>query len=149
MGSLFAEQYPKVASRLLLEPGKCDDPQCVQTIYCVRFPDRTRTFEVDDEFPEITQSLLGIVYPHFVGPIPSMSIVEFQVDVDTEKLTTGLKIPKESLLYLKPVNGVPCKFRTRYDTMPWLLSVTAAQWASPDRLRASLRSTDAAYALRV
>ena len=28
-----------------------------------------------------------------------MSIVEFQVDVEQGKLTTGLKIPKESLLY--------------------------------------------------
>ena len=149
MGSLFAEKYPKVASRLLLEPGKCDDPHVERLLEAFAFLTARVHLKVDDEFPEITQSLLGIVYPHFIRPIPSMSIVEFQVDVEHGKLTTGMKIPKDSLLYSKPVNGVPCKFRTCYDTMLWPLTVTAAQWASPDRLRSSLRSTDAAYALRV
>jgi len=26
MGAEFAAKYPKIASRLLLEPGKCEDP---------------------------------------------------------------------------------------------------------------------------
>jgi type VI secretion system protein ImpG len=149
MGSLFAEKYPKVASRLLLEPGKCDDPHVERLLEAFAFLTARVHLKVDDEFPEITQSLLGIVYPHFIRPIPSMSIVEFQADVEHGRLTTGLTIPKESLLYSKPVAGVPCKFRTCYETTLWPLTVSAAQWTSPDRLRAPLRSTDAAYALRV
>ena len=149
MGSLFAEKYPKVASRLMIEPGKCEDPHVERLLEAFAFLAARVHLKVDDDFPEITQSLLGIVYPHFTRPIPSMSIVEFQVDVEQGKLTTGLKIPKETLLYSKPVGGVPCKFRTCYDTTLYPLTVTAAQWASPDRLRSALRAADAAYALRV
>jgi len=149
MGALFSEKYPKVASRLLIEPGKCEDPHVERLLEAFAFLAARVHLKVDDEFPEITQSLLGIIYPHFIRPIPSMSIVEFQVDVDQGKLTTGLKIPKETLIYSRPVGGVPCKFRTSYDTTLYPVAVTAAQWSSPDRLRPALRAVDAAYALRV
>src|SRR5438309_3839237 len=112
----FREKYPKVASRLLLEPDKCEDPHVERLLEAFSFLAARVHLKIDDEFPEITESLLGTVYPHFIRPIPSMSIVEFQVDVEQGKLTTGLKIPKESLLYSRAVAGVPCKFRTCYDT---------------------------------
>src|SRR5689334_18901574 len=149
MGVLFSEKYPKVASRLAIEPAKCEDPHVERLLEAFAFLAARVHLKVDDEFPEITESLLGIVYPHFVRPIPSMSIVEFQVDVEQGKLTTGLKIPKESLLYSRAVAGVPCKFRTCYDTTLYPLIVNAAQWTSPDRLQPALRAADAAYALRV
>src|SRR4051794_34278824 len=149
MGAQFAEKYPKVASRLLIEPGKCEDPHVERLLEAFAFLAARVHLKVDDEFPEITQALLGIVYPHFVRPIPSMSIVEFQVDVEQGGLTTGLTIEKESMLYSKPVGGVPCKFRTCYETTLWPLAVTATNWTSPDRLRPALRATDAVHALRL
>lgn len=149
IGAQFAEKYPKIASRLLLEPAKCEDPHVERLLESFAFLAARVHLKVDDEFPEITQALLGIVYPHFVRPIPSMSIVEFQVDLEQGKLTTGLKIERESILYSRPVAGVPCKFRTCYDTTLWPLSVTATDWTSPDRLKPSLRAPDAAYALRL
>src|SRR3954447_22111523 len=83
MGAQFAEKYPKVASRLLMEPGgKTADPHVERIGETFAFLAARVHLKVDDEFPEITQALLGIVYPHFVRPIPSMSIVEFQVDVE-------------------------------------------------------------------
>ena len=149
IGAQFAEKYPKIASRLLLEPAKCEDPHVERLLEAFAFLAARVHLKVDDEFPEITQALLGIVYPHFVRPIPSMSIVEFQVDLEQGKLTTGLKIERESILYSRPVAGVPCKFRTCYDTTLWPLSVTATDWTSPDRLKPSLRAPDAACALRL
>jgi len=47
------------------------------------------------------------------------------------------------------VDGVPCKFRTCYDTTLWPLSVTAASWTTPDRLKPPLKAADAAGALRL
>ena len=105
----------------------------------VRVPDARVHLKLDDDFPRSREALLGIVYPHFIRPIPSMSIVEFQVDVEHGKLTTGLKIPKDSLLYSRPVNGVPCKFRTCYDTTLWPLTVTAAEWKQPGPPASSLK----------
>ena len=32
--------------------------------------------KIDDEFPEITEALLSILYPHYIRPMPAMSVVE-------------------------------------------------------------------------
>jgi type VI secretion system protein ImpG len=78
-----------------------------------------------------------------------MSIVELQLDMERGKLTTGLKIDRGTVLYSRPVGGVPCKFRTCYDATLWPVGVAAAEWKSPDQLRPPLRALDAAYALRL
>ncbi|MFN3322427.1 MAG: type VI secretion system baseplate subunit TssF [Bryobacteraceae bacterium] len=149
MASLFAEKYPKVASRLMIEQDKCDDPHVERLIEAFAFLAARVHLKLDDEFPEITEALLNIVYPHFIRPIPSMSIVEFQLDIEKGKLTTGLPIERQTVLYSRPVNGVPCKFRTCYDTTLWPVTVTEAEWRTPDRLQPAIRTTDSAAAIRV
>jgi type VI secretion system protein ImpG len=150
MGAQFAEKYPKIASRLLLEPSKeSEDPHVERLIEAFAFLAARVHLKVDDDFPEITEALLGIVYPHFIQPLPSMSIVEFQVDLEQGKLTSGLTIKRDTPLYSRPVGGVPCKFRTCYDTTLWPLAVTAAEWRSPDRLQGGMKVSDATFALRL
>ncbi len=149
MGAQFAERYPKIAARLLLEPTKCEDPHVERLLDAFAFLAARVHLKIDDEFPEITEALLGLVYPHFIRPIPSMSIVEFQVDLEQGKLTTSFKIDRHSMLFSRPVGGVPCKFRTCYDTILWPVSVTSAEWKSPDRLQPALKAADAVYALRL
>ena len=78
-----------------------------------------------------------------------MSIVEFQVDLEQGKLTTGLAIPRDTMLYSKPVAGVPCKFRTSFHTTLWPISVTGAEWKTPDRLRPAIKASDSPFALRM
>ena len=29
---------------------------------------------IDDDFPQITEALLNILYPHYLRPVPSMSV---------------------------------------------------------------------------
>ena len=149
IGAQFAEKYPKIAARLVLEPTKCDDPHVERLLEGFAFLAARVHLKIDDEFPEITEALLGIVYPHFIRPLPSMSIVQFHLDPEKGKLSTGCAIPRETLLYSRPVDGVPCKFRTCYDTTLWPIAVTAAAWTSPDRLKPPLRAADASGALRI
>ncbi len=146
---LFAEKYPKVASRLVLEPSKCEDPHVERLIEAFAFLAARVHLKIDDEFPEISEALLGVLYPHFIRPIPSMSIVEFQLDADQGKLSTGLPIERGSVLHSRPVGGIPCKFRTCYDTTLWPVSVVAAEWKTPDRLQPAIKATDANAALRI
>jgi len=110
----FAEKYPKVASRLALEPTKCEDPHVERLLESFAFLAARIHLKMEDEFPEISDGLLSIVYPQLVRPIPSMSIVEFQLDPEKGKLASGMKIERNSLLFSKPVGGVPCTFRTCY-----------------------------------
>jgi type VI secretion system protein ImpG len=149
MGAEFAEKYPKIASRLLLEADRCEDPHVERMIEAFAFLAGRVHLKIDDEFPEITESLLGILYPHYIRPIPPMSIVEFHLDPEQGKLTTGFKVPRGSLLYSRPVDGVPCRFRTCYETTLWPVRVVEAQWRTPDRLQPAIKAADAVAALRV
>ncbi len=147
MGAEFAAHYPKVASRLQLEPTRCEDPHVERMLEAVALLAARVHLRLDDDFPEITQALLNVVYPHYTRPIPSMSVAEFQLRED--KLTTSFKIPRDTLLYSRPVDGMPCKFRTCYDTEVWPVRVVEAQWVALDRLDPPLKYPGAAAALRV
>ena len=149
MGAEFAERYPKVAGRLMLEPNKCEDPHVERMLEAFAFLAARVHLKIDDDFPEITEALLNVVFPHYVRPIPAMSIVEIKLDADQGKLTTGYKLPRGSMLYSRPVDGVPCKFQTSYDTTLWPVAVSAAQWTTPDRLKPAARFGDAAAVLRI
>jgi type VI secretion system protein ImpG len=150
MGAQFAEKYPKIASRLRLESSKeTEDPHVERLIEAFALLAARVHLKLDDDFPEITEALLNVVYPHFVRPIPSMAIADFQVDIEHGKLTTGLKIPRNTTLYSRPVGGVPCKFRTCYDTTLWPILITAAEWKTPDLLKPAVKAADAAHALRL
>ena len=93
----FAEKHPKVASRLVLEPTKCEDPHVERLLEAFAFLAARVHLKIDDEFPEISEALLTVVYPQLVRPIPSMTIVEFQPDPEKGKLTTGMRIERNSM----------------------------------------------------
>ena len=149
MGVEFADKYPKIASRLSLEPDKCEDPHVERLLEAFAFLAARVHLKIDDEFPEITEALLSIIYPHFIRPVPSMTIADFRVNPEQGQIGGGLKIPRGSMLSSRPVGGVPCKFRTCYDTYVWPLSVVAAEWKTPDRLQPAIKAPEAAAALRV
>ena len=112
MGAEFADKYPKVASRLQLEPDKCEDPHVERLLEAFAFLAARVRLKIDDEFPEITESLLGILYPTFLAPVPSMSVIQFVLNSEQVSLQTGQVIPKGSTLASAPVDGIPCRFRT-------------------------------------
>ncbi len=146
MGAEFAEKYPSVASHLILGPNGSEDPHVERLVESFAFLAARIHLKLNDDLPEITESMLNVVYPHFLRPIPSMSIVEFNVDPDQGKLTGSLQVPRDTLLYSRPVEGVQCKFRTCYDTVVQPLRITSASWRAPERLDPPLKATDAVAA---
>jgi type VI secretion system protein ImpG len=149
LGAEFANKYPKVAGRLLLEAGKCDDPHVERLLEGFAFLAARVHLKIDDEFPNIVESLISILYPYYLRPIPSASVVQFHLDPEQGKLMSGLPIPKGSLLYSPPVNGTPCKFRTCYETTLWPFEVKAADWRSPDRVQPPASVPGAMAVIRV
>ncbi|MBI4877700.1 MAG: type VI secretion system baseplate subunit TssF [Acidobacteria bacterium] len=149
MGAEFADKYPKIASRLLIEPTRCEDPHVERIVEAFAFLAARVHLKIDDEFPEITGALLSILYPHFIRPVPSMSIVEFQTDPEQSGLSAGLRIRRGAALYSRTVEGFPCRFQTCYDTTLWPVVVTDAQWRSPDRLPVPVKAPGMVAALRV
>ena len=104
MGAEFAKKYPKIAGRLQLEPDKCEDPHTERLIEAFAFLCGRIHKKIDDDFPEITESLLNILYPHYINPIPSMSVVQFEPAKKTIP-PVGYRIEKDTALYSKPVAG--------------------------------------------
>src|SRR3954471_12191662 len=145
----FAEKHPKVASRLVLEPTKCEDPHVERLLEAFAFLAARVHLKLEDEFPEITEALLTLVYPQLVRPLPSMSVVEFQLDPEKGKLTSGLRIDRNSQLFSKPISGVPCTFRTCYETTLWPVTVAAAELSPPSRLKPAVKTSDSAWAVRL
>ena len=132
-GADFARRYPKVAARLMLEPDKCEDPHVERLIEAVAFMAGRIQLKLDDEFPELTESLLNVLYPHYLAPVPSMSVVQFAVDPDQGKLTAGYHIPRGTALHSPPVQGTRCRFRTSYPVTLWPVEVVAASLESAKR----------------
>jgi type VI secretion system protein ImpG len=149
LGAEFAQKYPKIAGRLLLEAGKCEDPHVERLLEGFAFLAARVHLKIDDEFPQIVEALFNILYPNYLRPIPSMSVVQFHLDPEQGKLTSGLKIERGSLLYSQPVNGAPCKFRTCYETTLWPVVLQSAQWRLPDRIQPPVKASGAVGALRL
>jgi type VI secretion system protein ImpG len=128
MGKEFAADWGKIAERLALEPGKCEDPHVERLIEAFALIAGRIHHKIDDEFPEITESLLNILYPHYLRPIPSMSIAQFHVDPEQGALATGHTVKKNTNLSTGPIAGknTTCSFRTCYPVTLWPLEVTAA-----------------------
>ena len=70
MGAEFARRYPKVAGRLQLERDKCEDPHVERLLEGFAFLAARVHLKIDDDFPEISESFLNIVYPHYMRPLP-------------------------------------------------------------------------------
>ncbi len=125
MGAEFAKKYPKIAGRLELEPDKCDDPHTERMIEAFAFLSARIHKKIDDDFPRITESLLNIVYPHYVRPIPSMSVVNFAPIKQTVP-PGGYTIEKGTALYSKTMDGITCQFTTTYPVEIWPVDVAFA-----------------------
>ena len=147
MAAEFAAKYPKIASRLLLEADRSEDPHVERLIQAFAFLAARVHHKINDEYPEITESLLNVLYPHYLSPIPSMSIVQFVLDPDQGKITSGYRIDKGTTLYSDPVSGSPCRFCTCYPVTLWPLELVSARLDSMDRMGPAHKS--AASVLRL
>ncbi len=116
MGADFARKYPKIAARLLIDEEKIEDPHVERMIEAFAFLAGRINLKLDDELPEITESFLNVIYPHYLSPIPSMAISQFLLGSPKNKITVIQKIERGAKLYSRPIDGSPCNFKTCYDT---------------------------------
>ncbi len=149
MGAEFADQYPKVAGRLLLKPNECDDPHVERLIEAFALLSGRVHHKLDDEFPEITEALLDVLYPHYLRPVPSQAIAQFQLDPSQSAVTAATQVPAGTALHTKPNDGHLCTFRTCYPVSLWPLRVTNASVSVSTRFAAASLSSDAAAVIRI
>src|SRR2546423_15516570 len=117
LGQEFAKQYPAAAGRLLLEPNRSADPHVERLIESFALLAGRIHHKLDDEFPELTDALLSVLYPHYLAPVPSCGVMQFVADPTRTPLHDGFLIPRGSRLVTAAVDDVPCRYRSTYPVM--------------------------------
>lgn len=148
LGQEFASQYPKIASRLLIEGDNCEDPHTERLIEAFSFLAARVHKKLDDEFPEIVESFLEVLYPHYLRPTPSMSIVEFSMG-KSKNVTEAYRVARHTEIHANPVEGVVCKFRTCYPVELWPIEVQQASFVEMERSAFNGHSADLVARLRI
>jgi len=119
----FARRFPAIAARLKLDSIPSQDPHVERLIEAFAFVAARIQRRLDDEYPELTDALLGILYPEYLAPIPSVRIVQFDADPQQLALRDGLLIDRHKELLTRAVDGIPCRFRTVFPVRLWPLVV--------------------------
>jgi type VI secretion system protein ImpG len=154
MGGEFSRKHPRIAGRLLLDPDACGDPHVERLLEAFAFMAARVHRRLDDDFPQLSEGLLNLLYPSYLRPVPAMTVVECLPDPAQGKKTAGMTIPRGTpLLSRQTVDGMPVRFRTSYDVALWPFRVSEAEWRQPERLqtpaRATLSGTQAVAAARL
>lgn len=143
----FAESYPKVAGRLQMSGENVEDPHVERLIESFALLAARVHKKLDDEYPEFTDALLQVLYPHYLRPFPSCSVACFDIGSGVSQLTTATRIDRGTLLNARPINGLACKFRTAYPV--WLAPLRIRQFAYSNTIRAPESYRLPAYATGV
>jgi len=118
IGPEFARANPEIA-RYLADPGA--DPDVDRLLEGVAFLCGRIRQKLDDELPELTASLMSLLWPHYLRPIPSLSILELLPDI--EAMQAPLVVPAGAEFASRPIDGTRCRYRAAWPTRvrPWAL----------------------------
>ncbi len=117
-GKLFSEIYPQL-SRFL--GGRNTDPDVERLLEGFAFLTGKLREKVEDEFPELTHSIINMLWPNYLRPVPSLSILRFK---PTGEAATRQIIPRATKVEsgeLKELEEegkdekIICRFRTCRD----------------------------------
>jgi type VI secretion system protein ImpG len=126
----FRQRYPAAAARLQLEENRSPDPHVERLIEAFALLTARTQLKLNDEFPELTDALLHVLYPHFLSPIPSLAMMQFDLPADRGN-ENGVDIPAKSMLRTQRPGDPPCRFRTCYPLKLWPIEIAEARLHPP------------------
>ena len=110
MGHEFSRAHPEVA-HFLAEGGT--DPDVERLLEGFAFLTGRIRQKLDDEFPEITHALVSLLMPHYLRPIPPISLIEWQPI--RGMVRKPYRVPRGTEIASIPVDGTSCRFQTCLD----------------------------------
>lgn len=128
LGEEFARANPDIASRLRIESAGSQDPYIERLLEGFAYINARTRKKLDDDYPELAEALLGVLYPHYVAPIPSMSLVKFELDSSQGSMVKGYKIANQTPLEAETPDADTCRFRTCGELTLFPISVTGAKF---------------------
>jgi len=134
MGAEFARDFPKIAGRLNLGSLEVADPYVERLLEGFAFLAARVQLKLEAEFPTFTQSLLQMVYPHYMAPTPSMAVVRLYPDAALQAMPQGALLPAGTELrsLLGTEDQTNCDFRTGHAIRLLPVEISEAEYvASP------------------
>jgi type VI secretion system protein ImpG len=110
LGREFADRNPALAP-FLGQAGR--DPDVERLLEGFAFLTGRLRQKLDDELPELTHSLMQLLWPNYMRPFPAMSIVQFDPMTQPGR---GVIVNRDTAMESEPVDGMMCRFRTCYTT---------------------------------
>ncbi len=125
LGKTFSEQNPGL-SKFLSSQG--DDPDVERLFEGFAFLTGRIRQKLDDELPEITHSLINLLWPNYLNPVPCMSILQFTPF--EQALSIKKTIPKHCDIESIAVEKTSCRFSSCYDVDLYPINITDAKAGS-------------------
>ena len=109
-GREFADSYPEL-TRFLSEQNT--DPDVERLLEGFAFLTGNLRAKIEDEFPELTHGLLNMLWPNYLRPVPSMTIMQFSVIPGA--IAQPALVKQGCQLDSLPIDDVTCHFQTCHD----------------------------------
>lgn len=138
-GKEFAQAHPDRARFLNIDAVGDRDPYVERLFEGFAFLAGRIREKLDDSFPELTEGLISLLWPHLHHEIPSMTVIECRPRKG--HLQEMRKLPRGSELLSNPVgsDAVTCKFITTSDILLNPISLLSLNKSVDTRGNASLR----------
>jgi len=114
LGRRFSERNPALAP-FLAETGQ--DPDVERLLEGFAFLTARLRQKLDDELPELTHSLMHLLWPNYMRPMPAFSILQFD---PLKYAGPSVRVARDTAVESVLIQGDRCRFRTCYatDVMP-------------------------------
>ncbi|MBI6853002.1 type VI secretion system baseplate subunit TssF [Pseudomonas cichorii] len=124
LGSRFAERNPALAP-FLGQAGQ--DPDVERLLEGFAFLTGRLRQKLDDELPELTHSLMQLLWPNYMRPFPAVSMLQFE---PLEHSGSGIVVARGTPVESVPVEDTVCHFRTCYETAVLPLRLSAVNYSA-------------------
>jgi type VI secretion system protein ImpG len=132
LGGEFALEFPKIAARLGLDSFECADPYVERLLEGFAFLAARVQLKIDSEFPRFTEQILENLCPHYLGPTPSMAVVQLHPDPRQSTLNDGFVVPRGTVLRgnLRRGETTACEYRTAHAVALWPIELVKLSHAA-------------------
>jgi type VI secretion system protein ImpG len=123
LGRRFAERSPALAP-FLGQTGR--DPDVERLLEGFAFLTGRLRQKLDDELPELSHSLMQLLWPNYMRPLPAFSILQFD---PLKRSGPALMVERDTPVESEPIDDVHCRFRTCYPTEVLALDLIALNYS--------------------
>ncbi|NBF06189.1 type VI secretion system baseplate subunit TssF [Pseudomonas sp. Fl5BN2] len=123
LGRRFAERSPALAP-FLGQAGR--DPDVERLLEGFAFLTGRLRQKLDDELPELSHSLMHLLWPNYMRPLPAFSILQFE---PLQQSGPAQRVARDTPVESQPIDEVRCRFRTCYPTEVLPLDLTALSYS--------------------